>query len=46
MFFSAKPILEFVQLFYSDFNLVHYARKKLYIYDDNLLRFCINLALK
>ena len=37
MFFSAKAILEFFQLFYLDLNLVHYARKKLYIYDDNLL---------
>ena len=35
MFFSAKAILEFFQLFYSNFNPVHYASKKLYIYDDN-----------
>ena len=46
MFFLAKAILEFFQLFYSTFNLVHYVRKKLYIYDDNLLRFCRILALK
>ena len=24
-----------------NFNSLHYARKKLYIYNDNLLRFCI-----
>ena len=46
MIFSAKAILEFFQLFYSNFNLVHYARKKLYIYDHNSLRFCRNSALK
>ena len=27
MFFSAKAILEFFQIFYSNFNLVHNARK-------------------
>ena len=46
MFFSAKTKLEFFQLFYSNFNLVHYARIKLYIYDDNLLQFCETLTLK
>ena len=46
IFFSAKAILEFFQLFYSNFNLVHYARKKLYICDDNLLQFCRNSTLK
>ena len=46
MFFTAKTILEFFQLFYLNFNLVHYARKKLYFYDDNLLCFCRILALK
>ena len=37
MFFSAKAVLEFLQLIYLNFNLVHYARKKLCISDDNLL---------
>ena len=46
MFFSAKAILEFFQLFYSNFNLVHYVRKKLYTTTNNFLRFCRNLALK
>ena len=46
MFFSAKAILEFFQLFYSNFNLVHYTRKKLQIYDDYLLRFQRILASK
>ena len=46
MFFSAKAIFEFFKLFYSNFNLVHYTRKKLYIHDENLLRFCRILALK
>ena len=46
MFFSAKAILEFFQFLYLNFNLVHYARKKLYMYDNNLLRFCRNLASK
>ena len=46
MFFSANAILEFFQLFYLNFNLVHYARKTLYIHDDNLLQFCKILALK
>ena len=46
MFFSAKEILEFFQLSYSNFNLVHYLRKKLYITANNLVRFCRNLALK
>ena len=27
MFFSAKTILEFFQLFYSNFNLMYYAKK-------------------
>ena len=27
MFFSAKAILEYFQLFYLNFNLVHYVRK-------------------
>ena len=46
MFFLATAILEFFQLFYSYFNLAHYAREKLSIYDDNLLRLCKNLALR
>ena len=46
MFFSTKAILEFFKLSYSNFNLVHYARKKLYIHDGNLLKFCRNLALE
>ena len=34
------------QIFYYNFNSLHYVRKKLYIYDDNLLRFLKILALK
>ena len=44
--FSVKGILKFFQLFYSNFNLLDYVRKKLYICDDNLLRFGRILALK
>ena len=46
IFFSAKEILEFFQLFYLKFNLVHYVRKKLHIDDNNLVRFFRNLASK
>ena len=46
MFFSAKAILEFFQLFYLNFNLEQYVRKKLNINSKNLVRFCRNLALK
>ena len=46
MFFSAKAILEFFQLFYLNFNLVHYVRKKLHINANSWVRFCRNLALK
>ena len=46
MFFSAKAILEFFQLFYLNFNIEQYVRKKLYINSNNLVRFCRNLALK
>ena len=40
MFFSAKAILEFFQLFYLNFNLEQYVRKKLHINSNNLVRFC------
>ena len=46
IFFSAKAVLEFFQLFYFNFNLEQYVRKKLHINSKNLLRFCRNLALK
>ena len=46
MFFSAKAILEFSQLFYLKFNLEQYVRKKVYIDSKNLVRFCRNSALK
>ena len=46
MFFSAKAILEFFQLFYLNFNLEQYVRKKLHINSKNMVRFCRNLALK
>ena len=46
MFFSEKAILEFFQLFYLNFNLVHYVRKNAHINANNLVRFCRNLALK
>ena len=46
MFFSAKAILEFFQLFYLNFNPEQYVRKKLQINYKNLVRFCRNLALK
>ena len=46
MFFSAKAILEFFHFFYSNFNLVHYLRKKLHINANNLVLFCKNLASK
>ena len=46
MFFSAKAILEFFQLFYLNFNLEQYIRKKLQINSENWVRFCRNLALK
>ena len=46
MFFSAKAILEFFQLFYLNFNLKQYVRKKLHINSKNLVGFCRNLALK
>ena len=46
MFFSAKAILELFKLFYSNFNLEQYLRKKLHINSKNFVRFCRNLALK
>ena len=46
MFFLAKAILEFFQLFYLNFNLVQYVRKKLHINSKNFYRFCRYLALK
>ena len=46
MFFSAKAMLEFSQLFYLNFNLEQYVRKKLHINSKNLVRFCRNFALK
>ena len=45
MFFSAKAISEFFQLFFLNFNLVQYVRKKLHINANNLVRFFKNLAL-
>ena len=46
VFFSAKAILEFFQLFYLNFNLVHYVRKILNFNANNLVQFYRNLALK
>ena len=46
MSFSAKAILEFFKLFYLNFNLEQYVRKKLHINSKNLLRCCRILALK
>ena len=46
MFFSAKAILEFFKLFYLNFNLEQYGRKKLHINSKIFVRFCKNLALK
>ena len=46
MFFSAKAILEFFKLFYSNFNLEQYVRKKLRANSKNFVRFYRNLALK
>ena len=46
MFFSATSILGFFQLFYLNFNLEQYVRKKIYINSKNLVRFSRNLALK
>ena len=46
MFFSAKAILEFFKLFYLNFNLEQYVRKKLHFNSKNFVRFCRNLALK
>ena len=46
MFFSAKAILEFFKLFYLNFNLEQYVRKKLHISSKNFVRFCRNLSLK
>ena len=44
--FSAKAILEFLKLFYFNFNLEQYVRKKLHISSKNFVRFCKSLALK
>ena len=44
MFYTA--ILEFLKLFYLNFNLEQYVRKKLHINSKNFVRFCRNLALK
>ena len=46
MFFSAKAILEFFKLFYLNFNLEQYVRKKLHINSKAFVRFLRNLALK
>ena len=46
MFFSAKAILEFFKLFYLNFNLKQYVRKKLHINPKNFVQFCRNSALK
>ena len=46
MFLSAKAILEFFKLFYLNFNLEQYVRKKLQINSKNFVRICRNLALK
>ena len=46
MFFSAKAILEFFQLFYLNFNFEQYVRKRLHINYKDFDRFCRNLALK
>ena len=46
MFFSAKAILEFFQVFYLNFNLEQYVSKKLHINFKNFVRFCRNLAFK
>ena len=46
MFFSAKAILEFFKLFYLNFKLEQYVRKKLHINFKNFVRFYRNLALK
>ena len=45
MFFSAKAILEFFKLFYLNFNLKQYVRKKLHINSKNFVRFCRNIAI-
>ena len=45
-FFSAKAILEFFKLFYLNFNLEQYVRKKIHINYKNFVPFCRNLALK
>ena len=46
MYFLAKAILEFLKLFYLNFNLEQYVRKKLHINSKNFVIFCTNLALK
>ena len=46
MFFSAKAILEFFKLYYLNFNLEQYVRRKLHINCKNFVRFCSNLGLK
>ena len=46
MLFSAKAILEFFELFYMNFNLEQYVRKKLHINSKNFVRLCRNLGLK
>ena len=45
MYFPAKAILELFKLFYLNFNLKQYVRKKLHINSKNFVRFCTNLAL-
>ena len=44
MFFSEKAVLQLFQLFYLNFNFVHYIRKKLHINANNVDRFYSNLA--
>ena len=46
MFFSAKAILEFFELFYVNINLEQYVRKKLHINSKNFVQFYRNSALK
>ena len=46
MFFPEKAILEFLKLFYLNFNLEQYVRKQLHINSKNFVRFRRNLALK
>ena len=46
MFFLEKSNIGIFTTFLFELNLAHCARKKLSIYNENLLRFCRNLALR